>query len=373
MKILFLTLHTFSLTGGIEKVCRAMSKAIETIMHKQKIQSFYALSMYDDSADAKYICSENFKGYRGKRISFALSALKDGSNADIIILSHINLLIFGWLIKKITNKRIVLLAHGIEVWENLQNWKLKFLQKHCEIWAVSKFTAEQLIKQAVPRNNIKVLNNCLDPFFKVPTLFDKPKNLLKRYQLTTDQPVLFTLTRMSHQEQYKGYDQVIASMVDLIKKYPNIHYILAGKADELEASRIKKLITKYDLQKHITITGFLPDEEINDHYLLADVFVMPSKGEGFGISFIEAAVCGCMSIAGNIDGSVDALLNGELGKLVNPIDQTAISNAIDEVLSLTDRDQTPQILQEKCLKRFSFENYEMNVYKLLTSPLAAIS
>lgn len=372
MKILFLTLHTFSLTGGIEKVCSAISNVIVALKHKKKIESFYSLSMYDESANTTYISSKNFKGYRGKRISFALAALKKGTNADIIILSHVNLLIFGWLIKKTTRKRIILLAHGIEVWENLQNWKLKFLQKDCEIWAVSKFTAEQLMKQAVPKSNIKVLNNCLDPFFRAPTAFDKPKNLLKRYQLTTDQPVLFTLTRMSHQEQYKGYDQVIESMVGLIKKYPNLHYILAGKADELEASRIKKLINKYDLQKHITITGFLPDEEINDHYLLADVFVMPSKGEGFGISFIEAAACGCMSIAGNIDGSVDALLNGELGKLVNPNDQTAITNAIDEVLSLPDRTKTSQILQEQCLKHFSFEKYQMKVYDLLASPPAFI-
>jgi phosphatidylinositol alpha-1,6-mannosyltransferase len=371
VKILFLTLHTFSLTGGIEKVCSAISKVLSDLKQEQKIANFHALAMYDHLPNLKYVSGKDFKGYRGKRISFALSALKKGSNADIIILSHINLLIFGWLIKKTTNKRIILLSHGIEVWENLQNWKLKFLQKHCEIWAVSTFTAEQLLKQAIPKSNIKVLNNCLDPFFKAPTLFDKPKNLLKHYQLTTDQPVLFTLTRMSHQEQYKGYDQVIASMVGLIKKYPNIRYILAGKADELEASRIKKLINKYDLQKHISLTGFLPDDEINDHYLLADVFVMPSKGEGFGISFIEAAACGCMNVAGNIDGSVDALLQGALGKLVNPNDQAAIANAIDEVLSLPDRTKIAQTLQEQCLKHFSFERYKMKLYDLLaTSPPA---
>lgn len=368
MKILFLTLHTFSLTGGIEKVCSAISKVLADLKQEQKIEKYHTLAMYDHLPDPKYVSSKNFKGYRGQRILFALSALTKGSNANVIILSHINLLIFGWLIKKTSSKKIILLAHGIEVWGSLKKWKLKFLQKHCEIWAVSTFTAEQLIKQAIPGNNIKVLNNCLDPFFKVPTLFDKPKNLLKRYQLTTDQPVLFTLTRMSHQEQYKGYEQVIASIADLIKKYPNIHYILAGKADELEASRIKKLITKYDLQKHISLTGFLPDDEINDHYLLADVFVMPSKGEGFGISFIEAAACGCMSVAGNIDGSVDALLNGELGKLVNPNDQTAITNAIDEVLLLPDRTKMAQTLQAQCLKHFSFEKYQMKVYDLLASP-----
>lgn len=369
MNIIFLTLHTFSLTGGIEKVGRAFTKVLGNLCNEKKIASFQALSMYDYLPDTNYVSSENFKGYEGNRISFAISAFKKGSSADTIIMSHINLLIFGWLIHKISSKkRIILLAHGIEVWDNLKKWKLKFIQDHCEVWAVSQFTAEQLIKQNVPKKNIKILNNCLDPHFKTPISFNKPAELLNRYQLTNDQPVLFTLTRMSHQEQYKGYDQVIASMVSLIKKHPNLHYILAGKADNAEASRIKKLITKYNLQKHITLTGFLPDAEINDHFLLADAFIMPSQGEGFGIAFIEAAACGCISIAGNIDGSVDALLQGELGKLVNPNNQTAITNAIDEVISLTDRTKTSQIVQEKCLKHFSFEKYQMKVYDLLASP-----
>jgi phosphatidylinositol alpha-1,6-mannosyltransferase len=368
LKIIFLTLHTFSLTGGIEKVGRAFTKVLANLYDEKKIASFQALSMYDHLPDTNYVSNEDFIGYKGNRISFAISALKKGSSADTIIMSHINLLIFGWLIHKISpKKRIILFGHGIEVWDNLKKWKLKFIQDHCEIWAVSKFTALQLIKQNVSKKNIKILNNCLDPHFKTPTLFSKPDELLNRYQLTNNQPVLFTLTRMSHQEQYKGYDRVIEAMVSLIKKHPNLHYILAGKADELEASRIKKLITKCNLQKHVTLTGFLPDDEINDHFLLSDVFVMPSKGEGFGISFIEAAACGCISIAGNIDGSVDALLQGELGKLVNPNDQTAITNAINEVLSLPDRTKTSQILQEKCLKHFSFEKYKVKVYDLLTT------
>ena len=52
------------------------------------------------------------------------------------------------------------------------------------------------------------------------------------------------------------------------------------------------------------------DEELVDHYNLSNVFLMPSYGEGFGIVFLEALSCGIPVIAGNTDGSKDALMNG---------------------------------------------------------------
>lgn len=81
------------------------------------------------------------------------------------------------------------------------------------------------------------------------------------------------------------------------------------------------------------LTGFIPDHELEDHYNLCDVFAMPSKGEGFGIVFLEAMACGKPVLAGNKDGSVDAVLNGELGVLVDPDDVAQITEALRLVLT----------------------------------------
>jgi glycosyltransferase involved in cell wall biosynthesis len=59
---------------------------------------------------------------------------------------------------------------------------------------------------------------------------------------------------------------------------------------------------------------------------------MPSTGEGFGIVFLEAMGCGCPVVAGNRDGSVDALDNGKLGLLIDPLDVEAIAEAITGIL-----------------------------------------
>ena len=361
-RIMFLSLYTFGVTGGIEQVCRVVSKALAELKSKDQISHYQCLSMYDDDADQRYISSAHFKGFKGHRISFSRSLMTQGLKSDIIILSHINLLIFGWLIKKLKPKsRIILFAHGIEIWKPLTTWKKRFLQQEAEIWAVSRYTADTIQeKHHIPMGCIRILNNCLDPYFRVPQRFDKPNKLLARYGLHADHKILFTLTRQSSEEQYKGYDLVLTILSNL----PNeVHYVLGGKVDDIEKQRVKDLIGEYGLQNRVTLTGFIPDEEISSHYLLGDIFVMPSKAEGFGISFIEAAACGSKIIAGNQDGSRDALLDGELGALINP---TAIRELQTAILQQLETPSRPLRQQQKVLNNFGFKQYQDQIKQYLS-------
>ncbi|WP_316832740.1 glycosyltransferase family 4 protein [Pedobacter aquatilis] len=361
-KVLFLSLYTFGLTGGIEKVCRSVTKALGNLNEAGSIAAHHCLSVYDTETDSRYADAVNFSGFSGKRITFGLNSIREGLKSDIVMLSHVNLLIFAWLIKALKPKtRVILFAHGIEIWKPLRNWKRKFLQRKVEILAVSKYTADCIQqKHHIEAQQINILNNCLDPFFEPPVTFEKPFELMERYAISRDKKILFTLTRLSSQEQYKGYDQVLAAMKNLPE---NVHYIIGGKADTIEAERIKQLIVQYGLQKRVTLTGFIADEEITGHYLLADIYVMPSKAEGFGISFIEASACGCKVIAGNQDGSSAALLNGALGTLIDPNDSAQLQSAILEALELP---ASPLLQQEKTLAHFSFSHYQHKLHQLLT-------
>ncbi len=121
-KILFLTLHTFSLTGGIEKVGKTFAKTLDDLKNSEQILSYQVLSMYDDQPDAEYIPQDYFKGYSGKQFAFGLAAIRQGLKADILILSHVHLLLFAKIIKLLKpGIRIVLFAHGIEIWNRLSD------------------------------------------------------------------------------------------------------------------------------------------------------------------------------------------------------------------------------------------------------------
>lgn len=361
-KILFLTLNTFSIFGGIEDVCKTFCKVLSDIS-----SNFQVFSMNDDKHEEKFIESKNFKSFKQNKLRFGICSIRTGLKSEIIILSHVNLTLFAWIMKTLKpNLRIILYAHGIEVWRPLPNWKSRFLRKHVEFWAVSRFTSKELqLRHRIPSNNIKILNNCLNPFFPLPTNFEKPADLMRRYKIEKDQPILFTLTRISDFEKYKGYDIIIDLLPQLIKIYPKLLYIISGKADSKERDRLVRQIHRLNLENHVFLSGFVSYEELSSHFLLADCFVLPSKKEGFGIVFIESAACGCNVIAGNKDGSPDAVLNGELGSLVDPDNSEEIYYAINEILNRESTQKDAKKIQEKCLEHFSFQKYKENVNALL--------
>ncbi|RYG21717.1 MAG: glycosyltransferase family 1 protein [Chitinophagaceae bacterium] len=372
-KILFLTLNTFSLTGGIEKVCCSLAKVLEDLSAQIKGFYFNLYAMHDPQSalDTRYINPQHFKGFKNQKARFGLSSIFTGINSDIVILSHINLLILAYLIKNISPKtRIILLAHGIEIWRALPTWKRKFLQEKTEIWAVSKYTATKLtVMHQINAEHIKVVHNCLDPYFDIPSNFEKPDALLSRYKLLREQPILFTLTRLSSQETYKGYDRVFSALPSLIKKFPNLHYLLAGKADQDELNRVRNIINELNLTKYITLVGFINDDELTSYFKLGSVFIMPSTMEGFGIVFIEAAACGTQIIAGNADGSADALLDGALGTLINPLNVEEIESAIEK--NLTEK-VDPHHIQNLCIANFAYNGYLKKIKELIvTNPKKA--
>ncbi|KRT15825.1 hypothetical protein ASU31_12635 [Pedobacter ginsenosidimutans] len=364
-KVLFLTLHTFSLTGGIEKVSKTFAKTLDDLKATQQIQSYQVLSMYDDQPDLAYIAKNSFKGFHGKKTTFGVTAVKEGLKADVVILSHVHLLLFARIIKTLKpGVRIVLFAHGIEIWNALAGWKKQMLNK-IEIWAVSRYTADQIIHHhGIAASKIKVLNNCLDPYFKLVEPVPKPAILLAKYGLNSNQKVLLSVCRLSSSEQYKGYDLVIECLAQIIKVHPDLVYLLVGKADLAELARIQKLITQSKLQKNVVLTNFVPDDELALHYQLADVFVMPSKAEGFGLVFIEAAAYGCTVLGGNADGSRDALMDGELGTLLAPNDTGAIGEAL--IAALQKERHDAKAIQKLCFETFGYGRYQEKVLNLLS-------
>ena len=82
----------------------------------------------------------------------------------------------------------------------------------------------------------------------------------------------------------------------------------------------------------MTFAGFVTPEALVEHYRLADVFAMPSTGEGFGIVFLEAMGCGTPVVAVNRDGSIYALDGGWLGSTVEPMYVDGIADAISAIL-----------------------------------------
>ncbi|MCL6495356.1 MAG: glycosyltransferase family 4 protein [Ignavibacterium sp.] len=331
MKVHFLILSAFKFTGGLEKFNRAFMKALYDVSLEEKFELFVK-SSHDELPDERYISNNKFVGFAGSKIKFAISCLSEARKMELVFIGHINLASVAVLLKLLNPKiKIILIGHGIEIWDKQKFFKKLLLKWAEKILSVSNFTKNKIVtNNCINANKIIVSHNTIDPYFRIPEKFEKPDYLLKRYEIDKKTKIILTITRINKYEGYKGYDQVLNALPFVIKEVPNVKYILGGKYHVIEEKRIKEKVKSLGLEKYFILTGFIKEEELTDHYLLADVFVLPSKKEGFGIVFIEAAACGVPVIAGNQDGSVDALMNGKLGKLIDPDNKNEIGQAIIE-------------------------------------------
>ena len=345
-----------------------MGHALHQVARKNDWK-FNMYSAYDTNADLmpQYLPAASFKGFNANRGAFVIKAIKEGIKSDVIILTHINLAIVGFIIKKINPKcQVWLVAHGIEVWQPLSFWQTAFLNLSDKVLCVSNFTKQKMLGlHDCNPGKFVVLNNAIDPFMKLPLAFAKPERLISQYNLTKNNLVIYTLTRLANSEQYKGHDQVIKVISKIKAKFPGIKYILSGQYDIAEENRIKTLISAACVENDVILTGFIDEKDIPDYFLLADIFILPSKKEGFGIVFIEALACGLPVICGNADGSIDAIRNGELGQAIDADNLDEIEVAISNMLATPRTADHRASLQKKCLSYFNEDTYINNLQDLL--------
>ncbi len=155
-------------------------------------------------------------------------------------------------------------------------------------------------------------------------------DLVARHGLR-DRKVVMTLARLAGHERYKGIDEVLEVMPELIRREPTITYLVMG--DGNDRGRLEAKATQLGIQDRVVFTGFVNEEEKADHLRLADVFVLPGRGEGFGIVYLEALACGVPVVGSLMDGSREALRDGELGELADPTSQVSVRDCILRALA----------------------------------------
>jgi glycosyltransferase involved in cell wall biosynthesis len=248
----------------------------------------------------------------------------------LIVCGHVGFSSVCLVISKIIGVPYVTLAHGVEVWGmgRAKRISLAFSKK---ILAVSRYTRQRILDQipGCTASRVSVFPNTFDSDRFCPS--PKSRDLMRRLGLVDTDLIVLSVSRLSSSEGAKGCDKVISGIKGLSTRFPNLKYIACGSGDDLP--RLRAVARDAGLLDKVIFPGFIPDALLPDYYNLCDLFVLPSKKEGFGIVFLEALGCGKPVVAGNKDGSVDALLDGELGLLIDPDSADAVTEAILKVLN----------------------------------------
>lgn len=267
---------------------------------------------------------------------------------DLIVCAHVNLL----PIVRMIARRPLLMLYGIEAWKPLRDPLSNRLLRHVRgVVSISDVTLERFSGWSHFSGPSLVLPNSIRAEWY--GIRPKNQNLIARYGLDGKR-VLMTLGRVVAAERYKGFDEVLEVLPDLDA---DISYLIAGGGNDVP--RLKRKASALGVADRVVFNGLFPEEEKADLYNLADVYVMPSRGEGFGFVFLEAMACGVPVIASRLDGGREAVRQGRIGQLVDPTNRMEIQMAIRDALNAG-----PKRIPEG-LDYFSYANFERRTHDII--------
>lgn len=330
MKILFLTTDAYGGSGGIAYYNRCLAEALVK-MHVVEQLTILPRIVKEVPVDIPAKVSFKAEAAGSKALYLRVLATQFGSDCDLIICGHINLLPLATAMRLIKRKPLVLQVHGIEVWETppvLSRLCLMFVNT---IWTVSALTRDRMNAWArMPDSRYIVLPNT----FKSENFGMAPKrqDLMRNYGLI-GKKVILTLARLEPTERYKGIDEILEVLPLLIKQEPELIYLIAGTGED--GPRLSAKVKYLGLDNYVKFLGYISETDKADILRLADTFVMPGRGEGFGIVYLEALACGTPVVGSLLDGSQEALRQGQLGELVDPRNPKSLIQGIRNALQKT--------------------------------------
>jgi phosphatidylinositol alpha-1,6-mannosyltransferase len=316
--------------GGVQEASRLTAAAINAIVSERDGAAIF-LSLNDSPGPGVFNFegkSVPFEGFGRAKFRFVLSAF-GRARADVVIAAHPYLAVPAGLMRRSSPRlRIVVIAHGIEVWSALPASRRRALQRADLVLAPSSYTAEKLAEfQGVAQQKIRVLPWPLNPEFA--RMASEPASLPLPASFPQGRVVL-TVGRWAASERYKGADELIRAVALLKSRYPQLQMVAIGGGDDVP--RLEELARSLGVAGSVQFLHGLTRPQIAACYSRADLFALPSTGEGFGLVFLEAMVF-AKPIVGAATGGVTDLIQDDInGMLIPPHDVPKLSEALDALL-----------------------------------------
>ena len=290
------------------------------------------------------------------RIAYIQSALRGtlGRPVQMVFCGHLYMAPLALPIARRHRAKLIVQMHGIEAWPRPGLLQQRAVEAADLILCVSRYTRSRVIEWAsiVPERVLVLPNTVGDAF----TPGDGSR--LRQVWGLQGKRVLLTVGRMDAREGYKGHDLVIAALPHLLAAGHDIFYVVVGEGDD--RVRLQDFAAKRGLAERVRFVGAIGADVLVDVYRMADLFVMPSSGEGFGIAFLEAMACGTPALGLAARGAVDALADGEFGTLAPESDFTP---ALLRVLATPKPD--PHGLAAAVRSRFGYAAFSRQISNIL--------
>src|SRR5262249_36979169 len=264
---------------------------------------------------------------RAGRAFYVVAAVREAffQSIDVVFCGHLFMAPLALLIARLKGAKLIIQMHGIEAWQLPTLFCRTAVEAADLVLCVSRYTRAQVLNwAAIAPERVVVLPNTVGVRFAPG---DGSK--LRTAWGLLGKRVLLSVGRMSTQERYKGHDRVIRAVPKLLDAGQDVVYVIVGGGDD--RSRLHLLADQEGVADRVWFMGALDPAALIDAYRMADLFVMPSTGEGFGIAFLEAMACGTPALGLAVGGALDPLAESGLGKAVSESDFiSALECALDQ-------------------------------------------
>lgn len=335
---LFVFLEIFTREGGIQSYVKDIFRSYQELPDVPTADVFL-LRDSQDCSNSFVTESFTFKYLRTKppflgrvRLAIALFIYLLQHRPRQVFCGHINLAPLVRMLCRPLGIPYTVLTYGKEVWTTLPDRERKALQQADQIWTISRYSRDCACEaNQLDPGKVQLLPCVVNGDYFTPGA--KSAALLEQYGLTGHK-VLMTVARLWSGDIYKGVDVTIRALPAIAQVFPQVKYLVIGRGDD--QPRLAQLAKDLGVENQVVFAGFVPTEQLVEHYRLADAYVMPSQ-EGFGIVYLEAMSCGVPVLAGDADGSADPLQDGKLGWQVPHRDPEAVAHACIDMLKGCER------------------------------------
>ena len=354
MRVLAIVTEAFGGYGGIAQYNRDLLTAVSASSLTEAIE---VLPRYARDEVGALPDRVRQRAPHTSRAAMALRALELGERLkpDLVFCGHLHLTPLAASIARRHRSALICQTHGLEVWSRPGEVRRRGMETAAAVLCVSRDTRARVMTWIdVQPERVRVVPNT------VGAEFTPGDSSATRQRLGVgDRKVILSVSRLDAGQRHKGQDRIIRLLPSLLAEGLDVVYLIAGEGDD--APRVRSIADDTGMSDRVRLLGRVPQAELPALYRAADVFALPSTGDGFGIVYLEAMACGVPAVGLAVGGASDALADGELGILASEGD---LAKTLVRALTQCERDPS---LPARVQARFGQSAFQSRIETIFTA------
>ena len=350
---MLLGLTGLRIDGGIAGVSRCVARALDEAVAAASVARTDRVLLLEDPSSAFEPPRRGVQRFaRGSQARFACELWwqRTRRRHDLIFFDLVGLA-RALRLPAPGRPRSAIFVHGTELAAAQAGSRAEALRSAWRVLTNSRHTAAR-VEAAHPElaARIRPVPLCIDP--ERVELWERAP----RGPAPAREAAALIVGRMWSEERGKGHDALLEAWGEVGRRCPGAELWVVGEGDD--AARLRDKAHGAGVGERVRFLGRVSDAELGDLYRRASVYAMPSRQEGFGLSYAEAMWHGTPCIASSQDAAGEVIRDGESGLLVPYADPAALAAALVRLLGDPDlRARMGEAGRRRARERFGFARF----------------